>query len=174
MRAVELHSHDPAWAVRAGSEAARLQDALGGLLRGVHHVGSTAVPGLVAKPIVDLVAEVASIDALDAHRDALARLGYRWRGENGQRGRRYFTLDDDSVRAVHLHVFATGSPEVARHVAFRNHLRADAALATAYADEKARCQRLHPDDSGAYSECKSDWIAVCEARITAAAQAFTE
>ena len=139
---------------------AELRAAAPGVFQALHHVGSTSVPGLAAKPVIDLLGETASLSQMEAARPALAALGYRWRGENGIAGRRYFTRDDPDTgaRAVHLHVHASDDPAVARHLAFRDRLRAEPGLAQAYLAEKRRCAALHPGDSGAYTACKEGWI----------------
>ena len=163
MRSVELLPHDPAWADKAQAEVASLEAVLGGDLLAVHHIGSTAVTGLPAKPIIDLIAAVPALDVLERHRAELERIGYRWRGENGLPGRRYFTKEDaQGHRQVHLHIYAQGDPEVARHLLFRDRLRADPALANAYAAKKTRCRELHPDDASAYLACKAGWITSVE------------
>ncbi|WP_339933050.1 GrpB family protein [uncultured Brevundimonas sp.] len=158
-RPVALAPHSPHWTIRAAALIAELQAAAPGVLLAVHHVGSTAVPGLRAKPVIDLLGEVGALAGIEAARSALEGLGYRWRGENGAAGRRYFTRDDPDtgVRAVHLHVYAAGDPALAWHLAFRDRLRAEPATAAAYAREKARCAARHPDDSGAYAACKKAW-----------------
>lgn len=158
--AVELLPHDPTWAVAARNESARLADALGELLVTVHHIGSTAIPGIRAKPILDLIPVFVSELALDEARVPIKSLGYAWWGEYGLPGRRYCTFDDPLTgrRKVQLHGYEMGSEEIARHLAFRDFLRAQPAVARAYDAEKARCCELHPLDSHAYSDCKSDWI----------------
>ncbi len=156
---VELVAHSPYWATAAAEEAARLRTALGDVLVAVHHVGSTSVPGLCAKPILDLLPVVRSVANLDERRDALERLGFRSWGEYGLAGRRYFTLDDaDGTRRVQLHCFEPTSPEIERHIAFRDYLRADPRAARDYEAEKRRCRDLHPADSHAYADAKSSWI----------------
>jgi len=159
-RPVVLMPHDPHWAARASDLVAELRAAAPGTFEAVHHVGSTAVPGLAAKPVIDLLGETPNLTAIEAARPALEALGYRWRGENGIAGRRYFTRDDPETgaRAVHLHVHAPDDPAVARHLAFRDRLRAEPALAAGYLAEKQRCAALHPGDSGAYTACKEGWI----------------
>ncbi|WP_305488254.1 GrpB family protein [Brevundimonas sp.] len=158
-RPVTLVPHDPAWAARAEGLIAAIDAAVPGVFGAVHHMGSTAIPGLAAKPVIDLLAEVEALETVEGARGALAGLGWRWRGENGLAGRRYFTRDDPETgtRAAHLHVYASGDPAIAWHLAFRDRLRAEPATADAYAREKTRCAALHPDDSAAYAACKKAW-----------------
>jgi len=167
---VELLPHDPAWAQLAGAEREALFGALGDVLLVVHHIGSTAVPGIHAKPVVDLMPVVRDLDALDARRGSLEGLGYQWWGELGLQGRRYCTKDDPGTgkRLVQLHAYADGASDIARHLAFRDFLLRHPEVAADYDREKLRCQRLHPEDSHAYGDCKSDWIRTVEARALAA------
>lgn len=162
---VELHRHTPAWAEAAKREAARLSEALNEQLVAVHHVGSTAIPGIRAKPILDLLPVVGDLAALDAARPRIEALGYAWWGEYGLPGRRYCTLDDPAtgLRRVQLHCYEPGSPEIERHVAFRDHLRSHPDVAAAYDAEKERCRALHSMNSHAYTECKNAWIRRIEA-----------
>jgi GrpB-like predicted nucleotidyltransferase (UPF0157 family) len=165
--AVELQPHDPAWAVAAMRESSKLLAVLGDRLVTVHHVGSTAVPGIRAKPILDLIPVFANAEALDESRPLFESIGYAWWGDYGLPGRRYCTLDDPDTgrRKVQLHGYLVGSAEIARHIAFRDFLRSRPDLARLYDAEKARCRDLHPFDSHAYTDCKCDVIT----RIQAAA-----
>ena len=156
-RPVALAPHDPQWAVRAEALIAALHAP--GVFIALHHIGSTAVPGLAAKPVIDLLGETGDLARIEASRPALEGLDWRWRGENGEAGRRYFTRDDPETgaRDVHLHVYAAGDPMIAWHLAFRDRLRAEPETAEAYGREKARCAARHPGDSGAYAACKTAW-----------------
>jgi GrpB-like predicted nucleotidyltransferase (UPF0157 family) len=163
--AVELQPHSPAWAALAAREAGRLAGALGEeRLLAVHHIGSTAIPGIRAKPIVDLLVEVRSLAAFDEAADRVRDLGYDWRGEHGIPERRYCTLDEAASgrRLVHLHGFVAGSLHVERHLAFRDHLRAWPEKAKAYEAEKLRCRALWPNDRRAYAAAKAAWIDTVE------------
>lgn len=158
--AVELVPHRLEWATMATAESARLKDALGDVLVAVHHIGSTAIPDILAKPIVDLIPVVIDLPGLDARRDAVRGLGYKWHGEFGLVGRRYCTLTDPVTgkRKFQLHCYATDAEGMPRHLAFRDYLLAHPAIAKGYEAEKLRAAALHPDEVMAYNNAKNDWI----------------
>jgi GrpB-like predicted nucleotidyltransferase (UPF0157 family) len=121
---VILAAYDPEWPRLAASHSRRLQAALGSALVIVHHIGSTSVPGLAAKPIIDLMPLVSDLAELDRLRGRVEALGYGWHGELGITGRRYCTLDDQAgARAVQLHFFQANSPHIERHISLRDYLR---------------------------------------------------
>ena len=163
---VRLVPHDPQWAEQAHAEVLALAAALGPNLLTVHHIGSTAIPGIVAKPVLDLMPVVVSLAALDLQQEAMETLGYRWRGESGLAGRRYCTRSDPATgrRLIQAHTYEDGAFEITRHLAFRDYLREHRDIAVAYEREKIRCRDLHAEDKSAYSDCKSDWIRLIEAK----------
>src|SRR5882724_308915 len=161
---VVLAPYDPEWPRMAARHAERLR-VLGPTLVAVHHIGSTSVPGLAAKPIIDLMPLVTGLADLDRERGRVEALGYAWHGELGISGRRYCTLSDGAGnRIVQLHFFSADSPQVERHVAFRDYLRAHPDAAGAYEKEKRRARDLHPDDTHAYTDEKDAWIRDTEAK----------
>lgn len=122
------------------------------------------MPGLAAKPIIDLMPVVTDLADLDRERGRVEALGYNWHGEYGISERRYCTLCDESgIRMVQLHFFKADSPQAKRHLAFRNYLRAHPEAASAYEIEKRRARDLHPNDSHAYTDAKAAWIRKTEA-----------
>ena len=166
---IVLVEHDPRWSAVAARETERLRAALGDALIEVHHIGSTSIPGIRAKPIVDLLPVVRSLDEIDAARRHVEALGWWWRGEFGIAGRRYCVLTDATTgaRIAHAHAFAAGSGEIARHVDFRDYLRAHPDEARAYESEKLRAMALHADDRNAYTDAKGPWIEACDRRAAA-------
>jgi GrpB-like predicted nucleotidyltransferase (UPF0157 family) len=155
------------WPVLAHNESVKLAEAIGATLIAIEHIGSTAIPGIHAKPTIDLLPMVRSIQAVEAK--SIEALGYCWRGEFGLAGRRYCTLDhsETGCRLFNVHIFETGSPEIDRLLAFRDYLRAHRQEALAYESEKKRAAASHPSDTLAYNDEKSPWIKQCETRALA-------
>jgi GrpB-like predicted nucleotidyltransferase (UPF0157 family) len=161
---VFLAPYNPMWPKMAAEHAAGLRAALGSTLVAAHHIGSTSVPGLLAKPIIDLMPLVTTLDDLDQKHSHVEALGYSWYGELGIAERRYCALSDgNGVRIAQLHFFAAGSQQVLRHLVFRDYLRAHPEAAHAYEEEKRRACKLYPTDSHAYTEEKAAWIMRTEA-----------
>lgn len=157
---VHLSDHNPLWAKRARDESAALADVFTSNLIEVHHIGSTAIPGIRAKPIIDLMPVVRNMAILDTVRDQIERSGYEWLGEYGLEGRRYLIKNDPATeqRLVQAHCYQRGSPEITRHLAFRDYLIKHPLLAAEYERIKTDCWSRHPDDSHAYGDCKAGWI----------------
>lgn len=125
--------YDVTWPDAFRQEALHLRRALGDRIVALHHIGSTSVPGLVAKPIIDMLLEVSALEALDACAGRLEALGYEVMGAFGIEGRRYFRKSDASGARTHqIHAFQSGSPHLQRHLAFRDYLRAHPGVAAAY------------------------------------------
>lgn len=156
---VRVVPYDPAWPAAFAAERERLRKALGGLAMEVEHVGSTSVPGLAAKPVLDLAAGRPPESALEPYVRALEGAGYTYRGENGIAGRHLFVRGSESARTHHLHLVALGGEEWERQRAFRDALRADPAARDAYAALKHDLAARHPGDRAAYTGGKADFIA---------------
>ena len=166
---IELVQSNERWAADAAREAERLTAALGPTVLRVEHIGSTSIPRIVAKPVVDLLPIVASLAEADARSQEVVALGYQWRGEFGISGRRYCTYDDVATgqRRFNVHIFHVDSPDVERHLVFRDYLRVHREEARAYEMVKRRAATMHPDDLRTYSDAKTDWIRACEQRAAA-------
>jgi GrpB-like predicted nucleotidyltransferase (UPF0157 family) len=164
---VWLEPHNSDWARMAEAEGARLKAALGGVLVAVHHMGSTSIPGIAAKPTVDLMPVVTRLDALETKRPDIEALGYLWRGEFGIPERRYCVLERNGKRVFHAHFFVDGHENVVRQLLFRDYLRAHRDEALAYEAIKREAAAAHPANSLAYNDHKSAWILSCQERATA-------
>ena len=165
--AIILAPYDARWPAAFNYEASRIRSALSGVPIVLHHIGSTAIPGIVAKPVIDLLGVVPAVADLDRHEHQLASIGYEAKGEYGIPGRRYFQkAAPDGPRTHHLHVFATGSPEIHRHLDFRDYLRAFPEEAIAYATLKQDlATRVSSRDE--YSDGKTEFIRTIEQRAAA-------
>lgn len=147
---------DPSWADDFEAEK-RVLAALLGAQAQIHHIGSTAVPGLCAKPIIDILVEVPDVARLDALHDALRTLGYQARGENGIAGRRYF-VKGAPQRTHHLHAFRAGSPHAIRHLALRDWLQRHPEACQAYAAAKRQAAAACGGDAHRYVALKDEAV----------------
>jgi GrpB-like predicted nucleotidyltransferase (UPF0157 family) len=155
---VRVVPHDARWAVLFAQEAQRIRDALAArdLTLAIEHMGSTAVPGLSAKPIVDLLAGWDRVEELPRLIAALRDAGYIHRGEQGIPGREFFRRGDP--RQYHLHLAQFGGPFWRDHLAFRDLLRADAGIAGAYDALKHMLAEKYPRDREAYIDGKTKFV----------------
>lgn len=160
----EVCEHDPQWTGRADAERESLAALLGPwLVDGVEHVGSTAVPGLAAKPIVDLMASVTDLDLVVAEAsESLGDAGWCYVGPelDGRPWRRFFVKPDASGRRreAHLHLIEAGHARWGAQIAFRDALRRDPGLAREYAELKRRLAAEHGHDREAYTDGKAEFV----------------
>jgi GrpB-like predicted nucleotidyltransferase (UPF0157 family) len=147
-------------------EADRIREALGDEVVEVHHIGSTSVPGLQAKPVIDLMPVVRDIARVDAYNGAMAALGYEGLGENGIPGRRFFRKGGDE-RTHNVHVFQVGDLGVERHLAFRAYLVAHPEVAVRYGALKADLARRFPEDIEGYMDGKDAFVKEVERQALA-------
>jgi GrpB-like predicted nucleotidyltransferase (UPF0157 family) len=154
--------YSPDWPAAFEQEADRLRELLAGELVAVHHIGSTSVPGLAAKPVIDLLPRVRDLAAVDTRTPLFRMAGYRDWGEYGLPGRRYFTRDHDGVRTHNVHVYRAGDPAVERHLAFCAYLREHDSARREYEALKRAVYARHPDDIEGYMAGKDAWIKALE------------
>ncbi len=161
---VEVVPPNSAWPDAFQSESRQVALALGKNVITIHHIGSTAIPGIYAKPVIDMLVEVRDLTQVDAYESALIALGYEALGEFGISGRRYFRKDNtDGVRTHHVHVFEHGSPEVLRHLAFRDYMIAHPEAAQQYSDLKRQLtEQLNLDDIEGYMDGKDAFVKIME------------
>lgn len=151
---------DPAWAVRYRIEAQLLRVILSELDPGVEHIGSTAVPGLAAKPVIDLLIGVPGLERFAPYAHRLAAYGYEYDPDQERvvPDRRFFKRVVAGVRTHHLHVVERNGPLWQRYLGFRDALRADTALAHRYAQLKLTLAERYPEDREAYTAGKTSFV----------------
>ena len=158
-RRVVVLPYDAEWEKDFMAIKAEIQGALEGLALRIEHVGSTAVSGLSAKPIIDIDVVIQDGSMLDAVVSALGKIGYRHEGDLGIAGREAFAYEGkDHLRKHHLYVCPRDSAELKRHLAFRDYLRAHPEAARAYSRVKEEGAALYPYDIEKYIEHKSPFI----------------
>ncbi|MCR5682424.1 MAG: GrpB family protein [Clostridiales bacterium] len=158
-RPVIVLPYDEAWERDFCAIRNRIREALGDPALRIEHVGSTAVRGMSAKPIIDLDVVIEDGSLLEGVIAALARIGYRYEGDLGVPGREAFRYEGAvPLPAHHLYVCPEDSLELARHIAFRDYLRAHPEAARAYSRIKEEGAARYPDDIGKYTEYKSAFI----------------
>ena len=156
---IYMVSHDPKWRQLFQQEAEQLTAVLGSSVAAVHHIGSTAIPTIYAKPIVDILLVVQDLAALDEKQPSMEALGYEALGEFGILGRRYFRRDNLSGERTHqVHAFANDSPQIKRHLAFRDYLINHPETAQEYSDLKRELAAKHPEDIELYMDGKDEFI----------------
>ena len=157
--------YDKVWRSAFDDIKDELERALGDLILGVEHVGSTSVEGLSAKPCIDVDVVIEDESRLPDVIEALGRVGYVHEGDLGIKGREAFAYTDKPhLYPHHLYVCTKQSPELHRHLTFRDYLRAHPEEARRYGAVKEAAARLFPDDVGQYGKYKSPCIEELYAR----------
>jgi GrpB-like predicted nucleotidyltransferase (UPF0157 family) len=155
---IRIVSYDPQWPVRYEEERSALEARIGPWIKGgIHHVGSTAVPGLEAKPVIDILVGVEGLESSRPCFDLLAGLGYRYAPYRVEQ-MHWFCKPEPSRRTHHLHLVPAGSPRFCDEIAFRDHLRADPEVAARYAELKCRLATRFAHDREAYTDAKESFI----------------
>ena len=156
--------YDPEWPRRFEEERALLERALAPWLAGgIHHIGSTAIPGIAAKPMIDMMAGVRDLEEARAAFEPLFQLGYV---ETPHRPRtHHFSKPADDPRTHHLHLVVPGSQAWREELTFRDALRAEPETARAYEELKRRLADEHSSDREAYTVAKTEFVLGVLARI---------
>lgn len=158
---VVLVDYDSSWPAQYEEAATRIREVCGGLVVGIEHVGSTSIPGIKAKPYLDIMPGFATFEDGFKVIPAMESLGYESRGEFGIKGRHYFTKwveGDDRVWKHNVHSYAVGHIEWVRHIIFRDALRADAGLRDEYERLKIHLAATFRDDVNPYADAKTEFV----------------
>lgn len=165
-RKVEVVPFRDEWTTMFAEEAEKLKRVFGEQCLRIYHIGSTAIPGMSAKPIIDIMVEVHDIDYVDSYNNAMAAIGYQAMGENGIPKRRFFQKGGDE-RTHHVHVFPAGSEHIARHIAFKEYMIAHPEKAKAYSRLKEALAKQFSNDIQAYMKGKEEFVREMEKKALA-------
>lgn len=156
---VKVVPHNSQWKKDFYTESKLIAPILGDNLIQIHHIGSTAIPQIYAKPIIDFLVEVKDIDVVTAQTSGMEQLGYEALGEFGLVGRHYFRKENPlGIRTHHVHVYESNSPEVTRHLAFRDYMIAHPQDAERYSQLKQELARKYPQDIEGYMDGKDRFV----------------
>ncbi len=158
VRKVEVVPHNPDWAKQFAQEADDIGAVWGDEVIAIHHIGSTAIPSIKAKPIIDMLVEVRDIEKLDEYNAQMMALGYEPKREHGIPRRRFFAKGGDIARTHHVHVFQVGDAEITRHLNFRDYMLAHPEAAQAYSLLKEELARKYAEDIEGYIAGKDAFI----------------
>jgi GrpB-like predicted nucleotidyltransferase (UPF0157 family) len=158
-RTVQVVEHDPRWAALAADACQDAWRVCGDLLADLQHVGSTSVPDLPAKPILDIAAAVATLDAIPELVQRLTETGYIYRGDLGDAGGHLFVRESSpDVRTVHLHAVEHSGTQWRSYLLFRDLLQQDAGIRRQYAELKQELGKRFRDDRRSYTASKHEFI----------------
>ncbi len=158
MRNIVVVPYDQCWPVQFAEESKRISEVFASLLVDIHHIGSTSVAGLDAKPIIDILLVVRDIREVDRKNERMLALGYDAKDELGIPGRRFFSKGKDHARTHHLHVIEPSNPAVAKHLLFREYLIEHQEEATDYAKLKKNLAAEYQNDIEGYMAGKDPRI----------------
>lgn len=161
-RKVEVTAYNPAWPAMFKGESKLLKSALGRNCMEIFHIGSTAVPGMMAKPIIDILVSVKDLSKVDDAADKMADLGYEALGENGIPGRRFFRKGGEQP-THHVHIFENDDQaQIQRHLAVVEYLCAHERRREEYSELKMYLAEAYPEDINGYMEGKDYFVSQLE------------
>jgi GrpB-like predicted nucleotidyltransferase (UPF0157 family) len=159
MRKVEVVPHNPQWKSIFDTESEYIANALGENAITIHHIGSTAIETIYAKPIIDFLVEVQDINRVDDRNLAMESIGYEAMGEFGIKDRRFFRKDNQAgIRTHHIHIFEVNSAQITRHLAFRDYMLGHPEAAQEYSNLKRKLAAEYPNDIAEYQAGKAEFI----------------
>ena len=161
MRKVKVSLYKEKWNQMFIEEAVKLNLIFGKEIIDIYHIGSTAVPGLIAKPIIDIMPVVKDINNVDKYNRTMQEIGYEPKGANGIVSRRYYQKGGDK-RSHHVHIYQVGSVEIIRHLAFRDYLIVHPNVMKRFGELKEKLARQFPDDIESYINGKNHFVKVIE------------
>ncbi len=157
-REVELSPYNEQWPEQFQEEAKHIQAILGNKSESIHFIGSTAIPSMWAKPIIDILAVVRDLSDVDKFNAVFEKAGYHCMGEYGISGRRFYFKGTPKQHRVHIHLFALGHPDIERHLNFRDYLLQHPEVALGYANIKRALSKQFYRNVLRYVQAKDSFI----------------
>jgi len=156
-RRIEVVSYNSNWKGMYKEEEEKIKNVFSDIIIDIHHIGSTAIPGIKAKPVIDILVEVKDIEVVDQHNHKMEELGYEAMGEYGITKRRFFRKGENN-RTHHIHIFQVGNVEIERHINFKEYLIAHPDKGREYSKLKEKLTNKYTYDVENYTNGKSDFI----------------
>ena len=156
-RRVEVVSYNSNWKKMYKEESEKIKNILNDIIVDIHHIGSTAIPGIKAKPVIDILVEVKDIEAVDRYNNKMEELGYEAMGEHGIPKRRFFRKGGNK-RTHHIHIFQVGSEEIERYINFKEYLITHPDKGREYSKLKEKLVNKYTYGVENYTNGKSDFI----------------
>lgn len=155
---IEIVDFNESWPKDFGSEKEKIEDILKDEKIKIHHIGSTSVPGMPAKPIIDIMVEIDDVEKIDAYNKPFEKLGYIAMGEYGIEGRRYFYKEEKGKHTHHIHIFKNDCNNAKRHLAFKKLLIENENIKKEYAELKIKGSKKYTESLEEYCEYKNIFI----------------
>lgn len=156
-RVIEVVPYDENWEKEFIKESRKIKDIMNDEIIKIHHIGSTSIKGIYAKPVIDILIEVKDIKNIDNYNEAMMKLGYIKKGEFGIKERRFF-IKGLYNRTHHIHIFQTGNKEIKRHLNFRDYMNSNKDEAKRYENLKIDLAKKFKYDIDGYCNGKNDFI----------------
>jgi GrpB-like predicted nucleotidyltransferase (UPF0157 family) len=155
---VKLENYNEMWKKIFEEESKLISSTINEFLIDIQHTGSTAIPGMAAKPIIDIAVAIDSLSNIEKIIQFLQEVGYHYRGEQGISGRHLFAKGDEENRTHYLHIMEKNHPEWKNHILFRDYLKSNPKVAKEYERIKRELAKKYESDRGKYTEGKSKFI----------------
>ncbi len=158
VRKVEVIPYQEDWKEKFENEAELIKMILKSEIIDIYHIGSTSIPNMSAKPIIDIMVSVHSIDDIDQFNQQFRESGYIPMGEHGIPLRRFFYKEENGIRVAHIHIFDQKSADIERHLNFRDYMITHPIEALQYSQLKETLAKKYPTDMESYIQGKHDFI----------------
>jgi GrpB-like predicted nucleotidyltransferase (UPF0157 family) len=155
---VELKNHNKEWKKLFAQEAKKISSQISNYIVDIQHIGSTAIPNIVAKPIIDIAVAINELSNIEQVVTLLEEGGYEYRGEQGIPDRHMFVKGNEECRTHHIHVMVNTSYEWKKHILFRDYLRKNSSEAKQYSDLKKKLATKYEFDREKYTDGKEAFI----------------